>query len=102
MECSNGLHFDATEIAYAFAHLLGAPIRDRKDAWDADFFRCGDTHSFGRLLVNAAHELGARVSRLEPPTEENGTRGTTVRLSSALSGIRIIGEWLQEQQQELE
>ena len=97
MEGWNDRQCNPINMEYAFAHLFGTGNVTRSHAGGADFFRRGDARSFGRLLVTTATELEKRVGQLKFRSDGIESGETGRELKSALSGLKAIGETLQDE-----
>jgi len=92
--------FDAANIEYAFARIVGSEIGERGTEHDADYFRSGKPEYLSEALTCAIDAIEYRMNNVDflPTDNEPGEIGAQLKV--AMSRLRKISSCMQESTQE--
>ena len=86
------MSFDAVNIEYAFARLVGDDIGGRGTNHDADVFRSGRVKDLSVALSEATDAIEARISKLKFQPSDSEPGGLHARLTVAISRLKKISQ----------
>lgn len=92
MKKFKGINFDAVEIEYAFARILGRQIGLRGGPNDADVFRHGDIKSLGKLLKKTADAIENRVKNLSFTSQDSEPGKCKTIIDISIKSLRNIAD----------
>jgi hypothetical protein len=82
------MSFDAVNIEYAFARLVGDEIGGRGTNHDADVFRSGRVKALSVALSEATDAIESRVAKLKFKPSDSEPGGLQARLSVATERLK--------------
>lgn len=86
------MSFDAVDIEYSFAKLIGSPIGARGTVHDADIFRGGNPKSLSKALAKATDAIEKRSKSVKFSADDSEAGGSKARLDVAISRLRDIAK----------
>jgi hypothetical protein len=91
------MSFDAVDIEYAFATMVGSSIGARGTDHDADVFRAGDPKELAKALKNAVNALRERVGAISFDLSESDAGEAKARLDVAINRLEDLSDDLASQ-----